>query len=161
MAISRKRVQGCICADKKIETDHTYSELKSCVAERFIRTLKSIINKYFEQKYNFKIICKNLKKTINTRKTASTKSSPIDVEQKHVNKLVQLAFPNAFKINKTKRRNNNVRKSRRKNLFNLGDPVRILSRTDIPFQKGYQQRFTDELFLIKFLTSHLCSKRLK
>ena len=42
------------CADKKIEVYHTYSEPKSCVAERFNRVLKSIINKNFEHSGSFR-----------------------------------------------------------------------------------------------------------
>ena len=78
--------------------------------------------------------------------------SPIDVEQKHVKKLVHLVFPNVFKTYKTKRRNNGVRCSRRRNKIKLGDSVHISPRTDIPFRKGYQQRFTDEQFLIKLIS---------
>ena len=74
---------------------------------------------------------KNLQK-LSYRKNASTKMSPIDVEQKHVKKLVQLVFPNVIKTYKTKRRNNGVRSSRRRNKIKLGDSVHISPRTDIP-----------------------------
>ena len=73
-------------------------------------------------------------KTINTRVNIVTKLPPSKVTKAHVPSLLALTATNKPK----------------KPRFKVGQWVRI-ARKDLPFRKGYQQNFTDELFEISEL----------
>lgn len=115
---------------------HTYSEKKSAFAERNIRSLKSIIYKYLEDKWTYSYIDKlpQFVKTINTRINRITKIAPAKVTKADVPRLLSLS------INSSSQQ---VRPPR----YKVGDFVRI-SKADIPFRKGYKQTFTNEVFEI-------------
>ncbi len=129
------------CEKRKIHSYSTNSETKSAFAERNIRSLKNIISRYLEEQWTWRYIdhLQDFVKTINTRVNRVTKLAPTKVTKAHVPFLVSLAFTN---------------KSIKRPKFKVGDTVRI-ARKDIPFRKGYQQNFTDELFQIaELLTSN-------
>ena len=126
------------CKKNGIEIYYTRSE-KSAVAERYNRTLKSIIcrylhehetNRYIDQLGKFVSIIKN---RINRR----TKLAPKTVSQKDVPNLVSLC--------------NTVPPQRPK--FKVGDRVRIRRKIET-FHRGYRIQFTEELFTI----SHIPTK---
>ena len=124
------------CESKGINTYTTNSEAKSAFAERNIRSLKNIIYKYLENKWSYRYIneLQSFVNTINSRINRVTGLAPNKVSAKHVTNLVSQIAQQSSKL---------VRKPSLK----PGDKVRI-AKEDIPFKKGYKQRFTDEVFQI-------------
>ena len=101
------------CKNNRKEIYSTRSETNSAVAERYIRTLKTIIFKYLQERdTNRNRYIDQLEKfvsTINNRVHRITKLAPIEVSQKNVPYLVSLC--------------NTVPPQRPK--FKVGDRVRI------------------------------------
>ena len=130
-----------LCEKRGIATYTTQSETKSAFAERNIRSLKSIIYKYLEDKWTWIYIDKlpDFVNTINSRVNRVTKLAPNKVFKKHEPFLVSLA---------TEQSNKFLRQPK----FKVGDFVRI-AKPDLPFRKGYKQSFTDEVFTIDRITT--------
>lgn len=128
-----KGVFAEFCTKENISMYSTESETKASLAERAIRSLKTIIYKYLEQKWTWSYLPKlqDFVKTMNTRINRTIKMAPSKVTKSDVPYLMSL-----FTVNK-----------RNKPTFKVGDTVRI-AKKDIPFKKGYQQSFTDETFRI-------------
>ena len=126
-----------LCEKRGIATYTTQSETKSAFAERNIRSLKSLIYKYLEDKWTWIYIDKlpDFVNTINSRVNRVTKLAPSKVLKKHDEFLVSLA---------TEQSNKFLRLPKLK----IGDFVRI-ARPDLPFRKGYKQNFTDEVFTVE------------
>ncbi len=124
------------CNKKGIHWYSTNSETKSAFAERNIRSLKNIISRHLEEHWTWRYIdhLQDFVKTINTRVNRVTKLPPSKVTKAHVPSLLALTATNKPK----------------KPRFKVGQWVRI-ARKDLPFRKGYQQNFTDELFEISEL----------
>ena len=125
-----------LCEKKGIKTYTTESEKKSAFAERNIRSLKSLIYKYLEEKWTYSYIDKlqDFVNTINSRTNRVIKLAPNKVTKKDVPRLISLRAEQSLKL------------VRRPKLY-VGDFVRI-AKIDIPFRKGYKQSFTDEVFEI-------------
>ena len=125
------------CGKRGIETYTTQSETKSAFAERNIRSLKTIIYKFLEDKWTWKYIdnLPDFVNTINSRVNRVTKLAPNKVFKKHEPFLVSLA---------TEQSNKFLRLPKLK----IGDFVRI-AKPDLPFRKGYKQSFTDEVFTVE------------
>ena len=123
-----------LCKKKNIHCYTTQSETKSAFAERNIRSLKTILYKYLEEKWTYSYIgsLQDFVRTINTRVNRVTGLAPAKVSRKHVPHLISLSASDKF-----------VQRPR----FKIGDKVRI-AKEDIPFRKGYKQNFTDETFFI-------------
>ncbi len=126
-----------LCEKRGIATYTTQSETKSAFAERNIRSLKSIIYKYLEDKWTWIYIDKlpDFVNTINSRVNRVTKLAPNKVFKKHEPFFVSLA---------TEQSNKFLRLPKLK----IGDFVRI-AKPDLPFRKGYKQNFTDEVFTVE------------
>ena len=109
------------------------------MAERYFRTLKSIICRYLHEYQTNRYIDEVGKfvSVINNRIDRMTKLAPITVSQKDVPYLVSLC--------------NTVPPQRPK--FKVGDWVRIRRKIET-FHRGYRIQFTEELFTI----SHLPTK---
>ena len=122
------------CKKKNIHWYTTQSETKSAFAERNIRSLKTIIYKFLEEKWTYIYInsLQEFVRTINTRVNRVTGLAPAKTTRKNVDHLISLAAGDKF-----------VRKPR----YRVGDRVRI-AKLDLPFRKGYKQNFTDEIFFI-------------
>ena len=123
-----------LCLEKNIVVYNTHSEMKSCFAERYIRTLKSILFKYLHENNTGRYIDQLHKfvNLINSRPNRITKIAPKKVTQHDVPYLISLAA-NANPIKKPR--------------YKIGDTVRI--RLKIPtFHKGYKIQFTEEVFEI-------------
>ena len=125
-----------LCEKKGIKTYTTESEKKSAFAERNIRSLKSLIYKYLEDKWTYSYIDKlqDFVNTINSRTNRVIKLAPNKVTKKDVPRLISLRAEQSMKL------------VCRPKLY-VGDFVRI-AKIDIPFRKGYKQSFTDEVFEI-------------
>ena len=121
-----------LCLEKNITVYSTHSEQKSCFAERYIRTLKSILFKYLHENNTSKYIdqIQNFVSLINSRPNRTIKSSTKNITRHDVPYSISLSA-NA----------NPIRKPR----YQRGDTVRI--RLKVPtFHKGYKIQFTEEVF---------------
>lgn len=116
----------------------TENETKAQVVERFNRTLKSKMWKYFTQNETKKWIdiLPNLIKNYNTSIHRSIKMTP---EQGSLTENSKIVYENLFPSIEAK--------STKKEKFILGDRVRI-SRKYKDFRKGYLPNFTEEIFII-------------
>ena len=142
------------CKENDIQIYHTYSESKSCLAERYIRTLKAILYKFFEHTGSTKYIhvLQKFVKTINNRVNSSIGMAPNDVTAKDVQFLVEKTQPMAYKKWEYKKQQIKGLSNKKGNTtattkFLKGQKVRIASK-DLPFKKGYRQKFTSEVFTI-------------
>jgi hypothetical protein len=120
------------CKDNNIILYHTFSNLKSVFVERFNRTLKEMMYKYFTE-HNTDYYLNQLDNFIdayNNTIHSRTKQKPIDV-YKH------------GKIPYTKPVSANVEAS-----YKVGDYVRI-SKYKKTFEKGYTARWSKEVFKVK------------
>ena len=125
-----------LCEKRGLHWYSTNSETKSAFAERNIRSLKAIIYKYLEKKWTWSYIdnLPEFVKTINTRVNRVTKLAPNKVTKKDEKHLLAIASHAAY---------TRLRKPKLK----IGDLVRI-AKSDIAFEKGYQQSYSDEIFEI-------------
>ena len=110
-----------------------YSTMKACVAERFIRTLKTAIFKLFTERGNHKwiellpTVIRNYNQTVHS----TTKMKPIDVKD---NSLLSTVY--------------NYSKTRQcKSKFKIGDFVRISRHRNV-FSKGYLPQWSTEIFKV-------------
>ena len=125
-----------LCEKKGFKTYTTESEKKSAFNERNIRSLKSLIYKYLEDKWTYSYIGKlqDFVNTLNSRPNRVFKLAPNKVTKKDVPRLISFRAEQSLKL------------VCRPKLY-VGDFVRI-AKIDIPFRKGYKQSFTDEVFEI-------------
>jgi transposase InsO family protein len=111
-------------------------DLKACVVERFNRTMKSKMYKYFTYKNTLKYldILDDLIYSYNNTYHSSIKMTPVDVSIHNEQEVSRRLYPP---------KNTNL-----KFKFNIGDQVRI-SKAHRAFQKGYLPSWSDEIFTIK------------
>ena len=121
------------CRSKGIDIYSTKSETKSALAERNIRSIKSLIFKYMHEHDRNTYIdhLDQVVSIINRRVNRMTKLAPISVSKKDVPNLVSLCHTNAPQKPK----------------FKIGDQVRIRRKIDT-FHRGYKIQFTEELFTV-------------
>ena len=117
------------CGSKGMDTYTTNSEANSAFAESNTRSLKNIIYKPLENKWSYGYIneLQSFVNTINSRINRVIGLAPKKVSTKHVTNLVSQTAQQSSKLV-------------RKRSIEPGDKVRIAK--DIPFKKGYKQRFT-------------------
>lgn len=115
----------------------TENETKAQVVERFNRTLKSKMWKYFTENKTKKWIdiLQDLVKNYNTSYHRSIKMTP---EQGSLKENIKIVYSNLFPSTKTRLI---------KQKFKVGDRIRI-SRKLKDFRKGYLPNFTEEVFTI-------------
>ena len=89
-----------LCEKKGIKTFTTESEKKSAFAERNIRSLKSLIYKYLEDKWTYSYIDKlqDFVNTINSRTNRVIKLAPNKVTKKDVPRLISLRAEQSLKL---------------------------------------------------------------
>ena len=124
------------CQSNEITTYSTHSEAKSAFAERNIRSLKNIMYKHLENKWSYQYMneLQSFVQTINSRVNRMTGLAPNKISKRHVPKLISLQAEQSRKL---------VWKPR----YKIGNRVRI-AKEDLPFEKGYRQNFTDEVFRV-------------
>lgn len=125
--------------DNNIDMYSSFGDHKSAVIERFNRTLKTKMWKYFTAKNTRKYIdvIDDLIKDYNNTVHKTIKMKPIDAIKDH-------NFSNLI-INYTSKTNKPIDE---KPKFKVGDYVRI-SRIKQTFEKGYIPNFSREIFIIK------------
>ena len=122
-----------------IELYSTENEEKSSIVERWIRTMKEKMWKYFTDNntYNYMNILPELVEDYNNTVHSSIKMTPIDASKKKNELTVwRNLYPDRFKINELTPK------------FSVGDEVRITKKKKV-FEKGYTTRWTEEIFTIK------------
>ena len=122
-----------------VELYATETEIKSSVVERWIRTMKNNMFKYFTDNKTSRYIdiLPDLVEDYNNTVHSSTKLTPTEAsEEENEFKLWRNLYPDRYK------------KSRLNPKFSVGDEVRI-SRKKAVFEKGHTTRWTNEIFTIK------------
>ena len=122
-----------------VELYSTENEEKSSIAERWIRTIKEKMWKYFTDNNTYKYIdvLPDLVEDYNNTVHSSTKLTPIDASKKKNELTVwRNLYPDRYKT------------SRLNPKFSVGDEVRITKKKK-DFEKGYTTRWTEEIFTIK------------
>ena len=123
----------------KIELYSTENEEKSSIAERWIRTMKEKMFKYFTDNntYNYIDALPELVEDYNNTVHSSTKLTPTDAsKEENELKVWRNLYPDRYKT------------SRLNPKFSVGDEVRITKKKKV-FEKGYTTRWTEEIFTIK------------
>ena len=122
-----------------IELYSTENEEKSSVVERWIRTMKEKMWKYFTDNntYTYMDILPDLVRDYNNTKHSSIKMTPVEASKKK-NELTfwRNLYPDRLKIHDINPK------------YSVGDKVRI-SKKKKTFEKGYTTRWTEEIFTIK------------
>ena len=121
-----------------IELYSTENEEKSSVVERWIRTMKEKMWKYFtDNNTNVYIdILQDLVKDYNNTRHSSIKMTPVEASEKKNELTVwRHLYPNRLNIIDINPK------------FSVGDKVRI-SKKKALFEKGYTTRWTEEVFTI-------------
>ena len=122
-----------------IELYSTENEEKSSIVERWIRTIKEKMWKYFTDNntYKYMDVLDDLVEDYNNTVHSSIKMTPIDASKKKNELTVwRNLYPDRYKINNLTPK------------FSVGDEVRITKKKKV-FEKGYTTRWTEEIFTIK------------
>ena len=120
-----------------IELYSTENEEKSCVVERWIRTMKEKMFKYFTANSTQKYIdiLDKLVEQYNNTKHSSIKMTPVEASKHKNEDTVWKNLYGDFKVKYKKPK------------YSVGDKVRI-SKKKKTFEKGYTPRWTEEVFII-------------
>jgi len=129
-----------LCEKNNIKLYSTFSELKASIVERFNRTIREKLQRYFTHVDNNRYVevLDDLVKSYNNTFHRSIKTLPNLVKKEDEAKI----FLNLYKYNK---KEGDLKEIDLK--FNVGDKVRI-SKSKTLFQKGYEQNWSFEYFLI-------------
>ena len=122
-----------------IELYSTENEEKSSIAERWIRTMKEKMFKYFTDNntHNYMGALPELVEDYNNTVHSSTKFTPTEAsKEENELKVWRNLYPDRYKINNLTPK------------FSVGDEVRITKKKKV-FEKGYTTRWTEEIFTIK------------
>ena len=116
---------------------HTFNEGKAVVIERFNRTLKRIMWKYFtaNNTYSYLNVLQSMLYKYNNTKHSSIKMSPEEASKKSNKGTVYFNLYGDLEVSKSKPK------------FKIGDSVR-LSKLKRHFEKGYTPNWTEEVFVI-------------
>ena len=122
----------------KIKHYSVYSDQKAAIVERFNRTLKTRMFKYFTAKgsHRWVDILQDLLHGYNENKHSSTKHAPNDVSPANESQVRKILFPKVKKLKKHTKKH-----------FKKGDSVRV-TRMKRAFQKGYEQKWSHEVFVV-------------
>jgi hypothetical protein len=121
----------------------TFSELKACIAERFVRTMKSLMWKKFTELNNDKQWVKLIPEILsiyNNNEHSTIKMTPIDASKtENINKVKSIYEA------KLRLKHNKLPK------FEIGNYVRIYRFKGYikDLTKGYTENFTKEVFKIQ------------
>lgn len=122
----------------------TENETKACIVERFNRTLKARMWRYFtfSNSYKYIDILQQLVDGYNCTRHSSIRMKPVEVKIENQQQALDALYGK-----KQRRRPTSVPKASNKFKFDIGDQVRI-SKNKLRFQKGYEANFSDELFIV-------------
>lgn len=122
----------------------TENETKACIVERFNRTLKTRMWRYFTftNTYKYIDILQKLVQSYNATLHSSIRMKPMDVNIENQQQAL-----NALYGVKRRRRRTLVPKANNHFQFKIGDQVRI-SKNKLRFEKGYEANWSEEIFTI-------------
>ena len=122
----------------KIKHYSVYSDQKAAIVERFNRTLKERMFKYFTSRgtHRWVDVVQDLVNGYNQTKHSSTSFAPNDVVPANEDKVRKKLFPEVIKV-----------KEHKKPAFKVGDSVRI-TRIKGVLEKGYEMRWSWEVFKV-------------
>lgn len=134
-----------------IHAIYTQNETKANYAERVIRTMKNLMYRYFmkNRTYRFINILQDLVKSYNKRPHRSLGgNAPANVNKENADEIrleSYLSGKTKLDVNQSKTLGRSKEKKRAKPFFKfkIGDDVR-LSQLKHPFQRDYQQKWTEE-----------------
>ena len=121
-----------------VEIYSTENEEKSSIVERWVRTMKEKMWKYFTDNntYTYMDILPDLVEDYNNTVHSSTKLTPVEASKKENELTVwRNLYPDRLKIHDLRPK------------FSVGDEVRI-SKKKKTFEKGYTTRWTEKIFTI-------------
>lgn len=138
-----------------IHAIYTQNETKANYAERVIRTKKNLMYRYFMKNriYRFINILQDLVKSYNKRPHRSLGgNAPANVNKENADEIRLESFLSGktkLDVNQSKTLGRSKEKKRAKPFFKfkIGDDVR-LSQLKHPFQRDYQQKWTEEFFKV-------------
>jgi hypothetical protein len=130
---------NAVLKKRNIRDFATNSEIKAALVERFNRTLKTRMYKYFTKKRTFRFldVLPQLVASYNNAKHRSLKMAPNQVNAANQLALWKRLYGEAMP------------KKRAKFAFQLGDTVR-LSQTPRMFEKGFEPRYTREYYIVSY-----------
>ena len=119
---------------------HTYSDKKASVVERFNRTLKGIMWKYFTYKGTHKWVdvLPEFLENYNSKVHSSIGMKPRDVTAENDHQAFQALFGHEMAA------------AGRKPKFSVGEKIRITKYKGI-FKKGYLPNWTEEIFVVRYI----------
>ena len=122
----------------KIKHYHVYSDRKGAIIERFNRTFKNKMYRYFTSKgtHRYVDVLQDLVDGYNTSKHRSIKMRPIDVTKRNEHIVRKNLYPAVVK-----------KRKHVKGTFMVGNSVRI-SPKKATFQRGFDQTHSHEVFQI-------------
>lgn len=140
---------------EEIHAIYTQNETKANYAERVIRTMKNLMYRYFmkNRTYRFINILQDLVKSYNKRPHRSLGgNAPANVNKENADEIrleSYLSGKTKLDVNQSKTLGRSKKKKRAKPFFKfkIGDDVR-LSQLKHPFQRDYQQKWTEEFFKV-------------
>ena len=115
----------------------TFNNTKASVVERFNRTLKTKMWKYFTHNhtYNYIDVLDQLLHSYNHTYHSSIKRAPADVTSENQRDVWFTLYGKM------------ANKKKKPCMFNVGDTVRV-SKHKLTFEKGYETNWTEELFIV-------------
>lgn len=140
-----------LLSQQGISTYYSQNETKCAVLERVIRTIKSVLYRYFRHSQTYKYI-DLLQKFVHDYNHRPHRSlgqiKPADVNTENADEVRVSAY-----LTKKAQRHETAKKvkgmkKKRSFKFKVGDLVRI-TYIRHPFQRDYQQKWTEELFRIR------------
>ncbi|CAC5402757.1 unnamed protein product [Mytilus coruscus] len=140
-------------SNQGINAYYSLNDTKCAIVERSIRSLKSILYRYFRhnQTYKYVNVIQDIVKGYNARPHRSLGGfSPIEVNKQNAGEVrlsVYLARHPKKREKKVVKKTKS--KSRKKSFrYKINDLVRLTFKRH-PFQRGYQQKWTEEIFKIR------------
>ena len=130
------------CQEQNIKFFTSQNEVKAAIVERFQRTLKSYMWRYFTKSGSYRYIDKlqDFVYAYNHRIHRSIKRKPVDVTYENSHEVRKTLYKDLPKRDPTKWGSPKYR-------FEVGDQVRI-SKTKGLFEKGYEQNWSIEIYTI-------------
>ena len=136
---TNKKMQDWL-KDEGIHWFHTYSDRKASVVERFNRTLKGIMWKYFTYKGTHKWVdaLPDFLQNYNSNVHSSIGMKPRDVTPENDHVAFQALFGHEMAA------------AGHKPKFSVGEKVRITKYKGV-FKKGYLPNWTEEIFVVRYI----------
>jgi hypothetical protein len=124
---------------ENIEIYKVFTPLKASIAERYVRRIKTVIERHFTltNSHRYIDVLPELVKGINSSYNRSIKMSPSSVTKKNESQVWANLYDNV------------INSKRQKPKYSVGDKVRISEKKIRFFSKGYSRNWGQEVMVIK------------